>query len=63
MYFKTEILFKFLHAKLAPDLKAYTCVIYNPYLSVGMDMDYYYILHAKSDHNNDVDNHVNLATA
>ena len=36
MYFKTEILCKFLPASPAPDFKAYTCVINNPYLSIRM---------------------------
>jgi hypothetical protein len=39
MYFKTEILCKFLPAKpRAPDFKAYTCVINNPYLSIEIHL-------------------------
>jgi hypothetical protein len=34
MYFKTEILRKFLPA----DFKAYTCVINNPHLSIGIHL-------------------------
>ena len=39
MYFKTEILCKFCPQSLAPDFEAYTFVINNPYLSIGIHLD------------------------
>ena len=38
MYFKTEILCKFFLQSLALDFKTYTCVINNPYLSIGIHL-------------------------